>query len=953
MAKFTSYLKCVFIVLCCMFSLAQTQGVGESSGFPEYIPDQDEPDNVEEGQSQGPKQFTTVADYYSDNFGDYVLGRQADSDDLSIYFLTRIFGNVGGLSGVNPIVGKILGMFNQGVLAIISFIIGYTVVASVIGAAQDGSGAFSSRVSPWTLVRTTGGVGLMFPDPGTGYCALQAIVMKVVLSGIALANSTWDAVTVYYEEQGQNALEVKPEKIDDVGSDSIVFHSQLYKIAFNHVAYKTEDAPMPGFKAVSTFSATPGKEGSIGPVDCSGGACSVKIYFNHPTCQANATNCGIIDLQLYIPKKISKFLSSQAQAESDTKQKKAFLSTAIQNQVVSTLNSYAMTADSYIKTNPWWVNQADVTQIAGREKWDQYHQCPVKSSNEPTTLNCNLVKTGTSIQAGAAISASFDMLALKIKTESDAWKGSLRMFENYVPSTRTQPAEGWTKSARQKGWLSSGFYYQCLMGGCDTGGSGAPAEVGFIEPSNKLNVQVSFKEGDQPGKYKVKPFNNVVATILTPPSPPAPGSGVCASTSLSESFCCYLSQSAEYTTKDKVLSIMPDVYGNDYNSQDPTVVFKRMATTVIMIVQKLTGVTGYVQTDGGKSVVGVGCTVDAKGQGLVASFMKPEEPENPIIFVKTLGQFMIDQSVSLYKGIMYDLYTITESNANRLFVDSLAFNMSAAATQAMTYGSPAAPAGIAVQTGAEIATGFWNLKYNNFKTVLEMYVPIASALASTFFTLGAIMGVYLPLLPFILFLFGAVAWMMSVAEAMVAAPLVALGVTHPEGNDLLGKSEQALILLLGVFVRPVTMLLGMICAIIVSQILLKLVNVGFATTAVGVLTTAKGGDPSALGATAAGVLIVYIYIVMSVIEQSYSLIYQIPERILKWVGGPQDQTGIGQLAEQVKGETQQAAGQAAQGAGQSLQGPSIQGPTGTIGGGDQPVDTKKKDDAGSVSTSES
>ena len=75
--------------------------------------------------------------------------------------------------------------------------------------------------------------------------------------------------------------------------------------------------------------------------------------------------------------------------------------------------------------------------------------------------------------------------------------------------------------------------------------------------------------------------------------------------------------------------------------------------------------------------------------------------------------------------------------------------------------------------------------------------------------------------------FGAIGWMIGVAESLVAAPLVAMGLTHPEGHDLLGKAEQSLMLMLGIFIRPATILIGFIFAINMATIAVGLLNRGF------------------------------------------------------------------------------------------------------------------------------
>lgn len=221
------------------------------------------------------------------------------------------------------------------------------------------------------------------------------------------------------------------------------------------------------------------------------------------------------------------------------------------------------------------------------------------------------------------------------------------------------------------------------------------------------------------------------------------------------------------------------------------------------------------------------------------------------------------------------------------------------------------------------------------KMALDLFLPLGSAIASLLFVQGIILGVYLPFVAFFYYLFGVLGWLMSVVEAMVAAPLVALGVTHPEGHDLLGAAEQSTMLLMGVFLRPVAMIMGLFFAIILSQVVLSLINEGFlyiiAEFYEGLMSTnnAVMTNPLDTGVDSlyARVLViatlalfmVYSYVAYTSLDMSFSLIWQIPDRILRWIGGQDD--GIGrqssQSAQQIQQETQSLAQKGSQGASQS------------------------------------
>ena len=156
------------------------------------------------------------------------------------------------------------------------------------------------------------------------------------------------------------------------------------------------------------------------------------------------------------------------------------------------------------------------------------------------------------------------------------------------------------------------------------------------------------------------------------------------------------------------------------------------------------------------------------------------------------------------------------------------------------------------------------------------FIPAFTAFVLIFWVLGANFAYYVPLIPFIIFVFTAVGWMIAVIEAMVAAPLVALGVTHPEGHDLLGKSEQAVMLLLSVFLRPILMIIGLFAGIILSRVVLRFLNSGFFGIVFDV------GDFSLFGFVA--VLIIYSMLLVTIVNQAFSLIYVVPDRVMRWLG---------------------------------------------------------------------
>lgn len=192
------------------------------------------------------------------------------------------------------------------------------------------------------------------------------------------------------------------------------------------------------------------------------------------------------------------------------------------------------------------------------------------------------------------------------------------------------------------------------------------------------------------------------------------------------------------------------------------------------------------------------------------------------------------------------------------------------------------------------------------------FVPAFTAFIMIFFVMGMTFAYYIPLIPFIIFVFSAVGWLISVIEAMVAAPLVALGITHPEGHDLLGKSEQAIMLLLGVFLRPILMIIGLFAGMIISRVVLNFLNSGF----FGIVFDVQTFNLFSFVA----ILIVYCFLMVSIVNQTFALIYVIPDRVMRWIGqGEQTQNASEALQSSKEGFGQVGQGiQQAGGAGGSF-----------------------------------
>jgi hypothetical protein len=202
-------------------------------------------------------------------------------------------------------------------------------------------------------------------------------------------------------------------------------------------------------------------------------------------------------------------------------------------------------------------------------------------------------------------------------------------------------------------------------------------------------------------------------------------------------------------------------------------------------------------------------------------------------------------------------------------------------------------------------------------------VPALMALMAMLISLGALLGVYVPLIPYIIFTFGAIGWMLSVIEAMVAGPLVALGIMAPAGHhEILGKAEHGLMMLFTIFLRPSLMIFGLIASMALAIVAVLLVNetFGFAITtmsnpgAVGNVGSTTGHSQA--GATALAfnplmliiILCTYVMLIITVLNKCFAAIHVVPERVMSWIGAQGAQYGEEESLRSVKGGTDAGAG---------------------------------------------
>lgn len=240
--------------------------------------------------------------------------------------------------------------------------------------------------------------------------------------------------------------------------------------------------------------------------------------------------------------------------------------------------------------------------------------------------------------------------------------------------------------------------------------------------------------------------------------------------------------------------------------------------------------------------------------------------------------------------------------------------------------------GLTATSAGLSAVSYWAPAVSTLMTVgVMILMPVLAAIIGLFSS-GVLMAFYIPMVPFIIFSFAAIGWVIAVFETMLAAPVVAIGLIDPHGqHEVLGRAEPALQLLANVFLRPSLMIFGLLGGMILAKVAIGFVLSGFfyimikilistvvstnaaALRSVGVLIFTLGAPPGYLITVLAPSIVSFIIgfiilicllviIVMAIINRCYSLIHIVPDRILSWLGW---QAQFGQYSQMPEQEIKQ------------------------------------------------
>jgi len=187
--------------------------------------------------------------------------------------------------------------------------------------------------------------------------------------------------------------------------------------------------------------------------------------------------------------------------------------------------------------------------------------------------------------------------------------------------------------------------------------------------------------------------------------------------------------------------------------------------------------------------------------------------------------------------------------------------------------------------------------------LLAIFMPVAGIIITLLYLEGLTLALYVPLIPYLVFTFAALTWFVLVIEAMLGAPLIGLQLIVPS-EDEIGKAGHAMVILLGLFLRPALMIVGFIFAIKLLSVAIGILNFGFWSTLV-----ASTGASSGIGIFGViAVVFIYVGIAVGFVHEAFSLIYQLPNKVLRWMGGGPEGDEAGSHVKELKGSVQKGGG---------------------------------------------
>jgi defect-in-organelle-trafficking protein DotA len=778
--------------------------------------------------------------------------------DKSLSYLRQIFGNVGGaLHGVSgQAIGEIFTIYNSALLSVAGLYLMYVMIRLLSKGSKNPNPMMPQSGTAYAAGRVAAGTVLLIPNFSSGYSMVQVVVMWVAVQGVGMADTAWQAALNY---------------IDSGGTISTI------------------SAPSKGTQLTDLT-------GSDGLLNTAGNILKSELC--------------MLALERDANKKIEK--AKQADKINKSKEKPRKLS-----EKTKALLARAATID-------YRAAYDDVEKVACFGQDNSYFHLPgkvnlgVSPKKDPRQRNCYTVeqricgvyrwsvKPTSDLKAGTSLFE--DYLAFKKA-------GLVQIINDLMPYARAMTSK-YFKPTIKPGQLLLGEnpYYRntpevnALI-------TAATTYLAIVRPIRKKVHDLSSQDATERAALRYK-------------------KALADGWIMAGSYYYELAQQRDFTLDEDnyqivseispdlpkmvnqmqaaAMDVMTTMMDSDQDSR-LTSAGAVIATHAEVMEKRRQQLKTYKEKLHADSLIkdDIGSQVTDRMNGMInavwdqwVAVMAPTENDipDPVARLRLLGMMMLQAPIHFWSKVSEEIFDTLLRYMAIMSAPILALSVVGGFFQ-MAGPTAVGIAAISMSFDMMIAKAFW-------------YLPFATSVAMPIFFMGLMIGVYVPLIPFLVFTFAALGWMIAVVEAMVAGPLIALGLTHPEGHDMLGKAEQGMMLLLSLFIRPIAMIIGFFGAIILTFISLRLVNYGFYNMVGDFFTNFDQFGGLTAGVAVVSMMVVYTFTIMYLVEECFNLIYLVPDQLMRWIGGPTDTTNVPRLMDRVKSQSSQGAQEGARGAGQ-------------------------------------
>lgn len=839
----------------------------------------------------------------------YKLGLfEPATQDRSLIYLAKLFGPVGNAlsasgagGGAGNLFSSLFQQFNRGLLVIALFVLVYTTVMVTINTIQEGSIMGQRHNTVLTVLRIVLGFGLLVPR-FNGYSFIQVIVMWVVVHGVGFADHAWTYIINYVTKQGGQLYASTTSAATQIGNIetmakglSSIMDSQICLASLQRIADNTKIAPKTNGLTFGTTVKDQEEEGDYN-------YCTK--YDNHK-------------FMFGIDRKLKEIFPSASNGKMNLKEICGSTSWAFGKADTggSGFAGNRSTACNYRRTA--------IRQVILNTKpaADYIANQPIDVLKQMSDLK------GTSIDdMSGELRYSVSQYVNALTNSVQNFVQLIRPALGLVNQGKNQRVLEQLQEQQKQGWIMAGAMYkklaamqraekQKLYTIWQVKANGP--KLGAKLSTNSTNDNFEKLNGDVRDilkniKHGYQGFKNAAIQEVRDRVKEATEAGKQGEKNV-KGVSLDLLKSA---TNGPPTPVEERGSSGDFESMGGGVIVAITTATPALIA---VGAAMVGSIFAGNIVGGIGSIVFPPAalsviflvipwiiHAVVADIMNTmQSATDPILAAQSLGLNLLGVTYWIWAGVT--LFSMLIALAAFLF-DSV-------------------------------------LPFGGMMEIFTMWLtPIVSVLLTSMAVPGMLLGIYVPLMPFIIYFFAGVGWIIAVLEAMIAAPLVALGVTHPEGHDFLGQSEQAMYLLLNVFLRPILMVIGLVAGMVISRIAFTFLNEGFyqILADTGLLNPINSLFTG--GLQMLGILFVYTSTLISMLNLSYSTIHQIPDRIMRWLGRSEETSQASQYAQSVQSSTTSAAGQV--GGAMKTQGPLQSAQTGAQSNQGNQLDDQGGGDAG-------